>query len=82
MPARVSCISCTISKRQLWHNLDISLIRQPNDQDEQVHLANAGKNQSGSSSGPAFCCAKTKQCPRQYPQSEPGGMDLRPVFSA
>ena len=60
-------------------------IRQPDDQYEQVHFLNSGKNQPGSSIGPALGRAETKQSTQQYSQIEPGDMDdvtLLNIFEA
>ncbi len=50
-------------------------VRQSNSQYEQIHFPNSGKNQPGSSIGPALGCAETKQSTQQYSQIEPGNLD-------
>ncbi len=80
VPARVSVPFQTGNHGTIWN---ISRIRQPNGQYEQIHLTNSDKNQPGSSIGPAPGGAKTKQRPQQDPQIEPGDMDTLafPIFS-
>ena len=50
-------------------------IRWPNDQYEQIHSANPGKNQPCAGIGQALWRAKAEQCAQQYPQIEPGKMN-------